>query len=72
MKFFKKIKFICYFYFYYKYTVLQYTYELLGMLARDFPECMLEGNDIRIRDLYFNTLETKLLKIEDVSNFCFD
>lgn len=45
---------------------LQNTYELVGMIARDYPDQIPDGYDLRIRNAYFHSLETILLNQEEV------
>lgn len=46
---------------------LQCTYELVGMIALDYPDQIPDGYDFRIRDAYFHSLETILLKQEEIN-----
>lgn len=45
---------------------LQYVYELVGLITRDYPSSVPNGYDIQIRDAYFFTLEKQLLQQEEV------
>lgn len=41
--------------------MLQLTFELLGLIAQEYPHSLLNDYDTQIRDLFFHTLETTLL-----------
>lgn len=47
--------------------VLQLTYELLGLIAREYPDCLLNDYETQIRDLFFLTLEKTLLNQQEVN-----
>ena len=48
------------------FPVLQNLFEVLGTVAKYYPECVFD-NAITIRDLFLNILEKTLLKQEEVS-----
>ncbi len=47
-------------------AVLQLTYELMGLIAKEYPDSLIDDYDTQIRDLYFQTLETTLLNQQEV------
>lgn len=50
------------------FTVLNYTFELLGLFAKDYPEKINDENSLKMRNCYLNTLENQLLKMEKVTH----
>lgn len=52
--------------FHYYILVLQLTYELLGMIAKEYPDSLVNDYETQIRDLFFNTLEITLLNQQEV------
>lgn len=42
------------------------TFELVGMISRDYPTEVPAGYELKIRDAFFYTLESQLLKQEEV------
>lgn len=46
--------------------VLQLTYELLGLIAEEYPDSLLYDYETQIRDLFFHTLESILLNQQEV------
>lgn len=41
-------------------------YELLGLVARNYPETMEDGKDYPIRNMFLKTLESVLLTQKEV------
>ena len=52
--------------FHYFILVLQLTYELLGLIAKEYPDSLVDDYETQIRDLFFNTLEVTLLNQQEV------
>ncbi|KAJ6648931.1 DNA-dependent protein kinase catalytic subunit [Pseudolycoriella hygida] len=47
--------------------VLQLTFELLGLIAQEYPQSLLDDDEQQIRDLFFQTLEPTLLNQQEYS-----
>lgn len=49
------------------FAVSQKMFENIGLMTKDYPECIPNDDAMRVRDIYFKTLEEILLNQCDVS-----
>lgn len=48
------------------FVVLSRIHKLIGCFAKDYPDCIKDGDGMKIRDMYFKALEKAIITQQDV------